>query len=631
MLEPKEKYKELLMEKLDDEYSRFKESIVGGTEFPYEETADKDYNNDDYDNDDDNDGDSDEDIGNIAFRDDGDDLDDEVTDDYSDFEFDEVSDIDGDAGFSDVYDDDDGESILSERYNSENRYHLVTRAVIVFCMIITVYLSFSYLFTSTYDSGNGSISGVGELSKAGSSLQRQINHLYSELNSREQRHVKELDKNVKVVISQFEKNIKRILPKNLKNLQGQIEALNEKVNRVLSSDRRSVLTLDNISGWQDQLLEQLNSSLPTEVPVVVNNSSTMLIIPEMHKYISDVLHQIVLTSEPYLGNRTLGYDLNDYIKEVLTNELQYVNKEYFIQELNRHLQLNKHEILQEVMSKVEESNSKSSGKPVEQYSTIILKNMVRDIYNSNQYRWEDDLDFSTAAQGARLVKHLTSSTFNYKNGNVVTPLELLTDSSISRGSTYWQCNKPAGCSWTIRFNEAIYLTRLSYLHGRFTKNLHMMTSAPKLVSVYVKLANSNAPGMHNRLRETSKANGNKQVTFSQDSSYILVSTYKYDLMDKRIRQNFPLPAWFIQLKPLIKSISFVADENYGNKEYTSLRKFIVNGVTNADLSIIENNEYPIIKTFIPVFSEHITSAQIIHNHAAKVQDIPSFGQDELDI
>lgn len=613
-MDAKEKYKDMLMEKVDggynEEYSRFKESIVGGTDFPYEETADKDYNAEE------------DDVGNVAFRDLSD-------DDVSYSEFDE-SFIEDDEDEEEEEEDDYTESEYYDDEEEDRKYNVITKLVMLFCGIVMFYLSVSYLLTSATP-GN-------DLSMAGSSLQKQINHLYSELNTREQKHVKELDKTVKVVISQFEKNIKRILPKNIKNLQSQIESLNEKVNGILGSNNKK-LTVENITGWQEQLLAQLNKSLPTEVPVVVNNSSTMLIIPEMHQYISEILSQIVHTSEPFFGNSsTLGYDLNDYIKEILTNELQYVDKEYFIQELNRHLQLNKHEILQEVLSKIQETNTRNTGKSSsdglipDQYRTIILKKMVHDIYNSNQYRWEDDLDFSTASQGARLVKHLTSSTYNYKNGNVVTPLELLTDSSISRGSTYWQCVKPIDCSWTIRFNEPIYLTRLSYLHGRFTNNLHMMTSAPKLISVYVKLANNNVPGMDKKLREASKTNGNSNIAFSQDTSYVLVSTYKYDLMDKRVRQNFPLPSWFIQLKPLVRSIAFVVNENYGNKEYTSLRKFIINGVTMTDLTIIENNEYPIMKDFIPDYSEqHDSTTGNLHKLAAKDQRVPSFGHDELDI
>lgn len=651
----KDVYKDMLMRKVErnevpqaEEYSRFKESILDG----------KDYG----DKDEDSDGDYDAGetgSADIAFREDDDELTESDSDDDLDVgnesfvlrdkfsSSDELAqeDVDEDSYSYDMQGqeldseaDGDDEELLY--WDQQRKFNVVTRIILVVCSALFVYCIMTGNLTST--SNNVVLSP-----STSANLQKQINHLYSEFSQSEQKHVQELDRTLKVVVAQFEKNIKKLIPKNIKNLQTQVENLNERFNKILnmgSSPNQNQITVTNITQWQQSILSTLNITLPTKIPVVVNNSSQMLIIPEMHKYISDILNDIVHASEPFINvnnngtgvKNSLGYDLNKYVKEVLSNEFQYVDKKFFLQELNRNLQLNKHEILEEVagrLSHIEDkygANANRRQLVPEQYSTILLKNLVKEIYNTNHYRWEDDLDFATAAQGARLVKHLTSSTYNYKNGNGITPLELLSDSSLSRGSTYWQCVDSKSCSWTIRFNNPIYLTRLSYFHGRFTNNLHMMTSAPKSIAVYVKLAKSNPAPLEKTLKDLASENLGKDNTFKKDSSYILISNYEYDIHDRRIRQNFPLPDWYIQLKPLIRSIAFVVNQNNGNSEFTSLRKYVINGVTASDLKIIDSNEFTINRDQIPEFSEH--HAQIHPKPPSpKTNNIKAFGQDELDI
>lgn len=106
-----------------------------------------------------------------------------------------------------------------------------------------------------------------------------------------------------------------------------------------------------------------------------------------------------------------------------------------------------------------------------------------------------------------------------------------------------------------------------------------------------------------------------------------------------------LAPWFIQLKPLVRSIVFQVDENYGNKKFISLRKFIINGVTPQDLQIIENNEFPVLLGDTPEYGvtqntdegkrkvllskpPYASSSTSTKFHPAS--NVPSFGQDELD-
>ncbi|QLQ81125.1 hypothetical protein HG537_0E04800 [Torulaspora globosa] len=482
-------------------------------------------------------------------------------------------------------------------------------------------------------------------------IQKQINHLYSEMTTREQRAKSEFDKTIKVIISQFEKKIKELLPANVMKLQNQLESLTNRVNNLsfsLSQREYSsgpVFTIDNVTEWQHRLMRDLETSLPRQIPVVMNNETSMLVLPELNNYLAQVISSLVQERDTAREEQSLRYDLNSYVKEILANEFQYVDKAFFISELNRRMQLNKHEIWQEMNDKLDqyklesERDRGSSETIPQQYSNILLKKLVNKIYNTNQHQWEDDLDYATFAQGTKLLNHLTSSTWNLGNG--VSPVELLRDSRIG-SSTYWQCSGSRGCSWAVRFKEPAYLTRVSYVHGRFNNNLHMMNSAPKIISVYVKLAKSTPNVDIKKLTELAKSFKQGQP-FSKDSQHIRIGQYHYSLTDNQVRQVLPLPSWFIQLKPLVRSVVFEVNENHGNTRFTSLRKFIINAVTQEDLRIMESNSFPFTSDDPPDYTsssidktrlkaaklDQSDEAPQLEDDPSKVR-IPSFGQDEPD-
>ena len=498
---------------------------------------------------------------------------------------------------------------------------------------------------------NGLLSSGGtSLTQAGMpAIQKQINHIYSELNTREQRSKSDFDKTIKVVISQFEKKIKELLPSNVMKLQNQLESLSNKVNNLSFSlsqwenKQTPIFSIDNVTEWQSRLVEELNAQLPQQIPVVIDNDTSMLVLPELGKYMAQIASSLVQQSEEPRVDHFLKYDLNSYVKEILSNEFQYVDKSFFLNELNRRMQLNNHEIWQEMNDRVEQlkhENSSPTGSVPQQYSNILLKKLVNQIYNANQHQWEEDLDFATFAQGTKLLNHLTSRT--WAQGNAIGPVELLQDAKYS-STTYWQCAGDRDCTWAIRFKDPVYITRLSYLHGRFNKNLHMMNSAPKMISVYVKLAKSDKNIEVQKLIKLAKSFKQGQP-LSKDNQHIRIGQYDYSLTDNKVRQALPLPAWFIQLKPLVRSIVFEVNENYGNKRFTSLRKFIINAVTPEDLQIMETNTFPFISNEPPEYATPVSDSKSLQideqllRRQSSADDvahtltgaIPSFGQDEVD-
>lgn len=482
-------------------------------------------------------------------------------------------------------------------------------------------------------------------------VQKQINHLYSEMNAREQRSKSDFDKTIKVVISQFEKKIKELLPANVMKLQGQLESLSNRVNNLSFSlsqwENRPgpIFTIDNVTEWQNRLVGELNAQLPQQIPVVIDSDTSMLVLPELGKYLAQVASSLVQESSEPQRDQFLKYDLNSYVKEILANEFQYVDKKFFLNELNRKLQASKHDIWEEMSGKLEEwrheaqQKSPQPGSVPQQYSHILLKKLVNQIYNTNQHQWEEDLDFATFAQGTKLLNHLTSR--SWAQGNGIGPVELLQDAKYS-STAYWQCADTRGCTWAVRLKEPVYITRLAYVHGRFNKNLHMMNSAPKVLSVYVKLAKSDKNVETHKLATLAKSFKQGQ-SLSKDSEHIRIGQYDYSLTDTKVRQVLPLPAWFIQVKPLVRSIVFEVNENHGNKKFTSLRKFIINAVTQEDLQIMESSTFPLISNEPPEYAAPTSDLgpppseeQPLKNHP--INDVaetfggtvPSFGQDEVD-
>lgn len=579
------------------------------------------------------------------------------TDGYSDEDYtDEADKSFIEDSDSDSYDLESNSDFEENLESSGEAKKLKWRTYIFYGGLFFVFYFFgSFLMTTVKNNdleshSSGATSSPG---KSFSNLQKQVNHLYSELSKRDEKHSSELDKTVKIIVSQFEKNIKRLLPSNLVNFENDINSLTKQVETISTSmselqRRNHKFTVENVTQWQDQLVKQLDTHLPQEIPVVINNSSSLLIIPELHNYLSALISDVI--ESPGIGTAGSAesrweYDLNRYVKEILSNELQYIDKDYFIQEMNRRLQSNKQEIWEEITNRLETQQQQQqqqvqqdySNVP-QQYSSILMKRLIHQIYNSNQHQWEDDLDFATYVQGTKLLNHLTSPT--WRQGSGVQPIELLTDSKQS-SSTYWQCENEPGCSWAIRFKTPLYLTKISYVHGRFTNNLHIMNSAPRLISLYVKLSQTKEIKALQTLAN--------QYGFGQhhkrDRNYIKIAKFEYRLTDSRIRQQMYLAPWFIQLKPLVRSIVFQVDENYGNKKFISLRKFIINGVTPQDLQIIENNEFPVLLGDTPEYGvtqntdegkrkvllskpPYASSSTSTKFHPAS--NVPSFGQDELD-
>ncbi|CDO96386.1 unnamed protein product [Kluyveromyces dobzhanskii CBS 2104] len=480
-------------------------------------------------------------------------------------------------------------------------YLLITGSLIVWFLA-------SWLFV------HGSSPLTPDLNKRINTLQNQLNQLNHERDLQKNKYQSDLDQNIKVIIQQFERNVKKLLPKNVKDfslVHSSIEKLENRVD-----------TLSEKVAWKNvnETLSRLSKILPSEIPVIINSDHSsegnvsnrqVLLIPELHQYLIELIPPLINNSldiQSIFTNADFKYDLNHYVKEILSNELQYIDRSQFIQELHSNIHTMREDLSKEIESKTSQLQTP------QQISTVILKKMIHRIYNSNQHQLETNLNKVTFAQGAKILNHLCTKTVK----GATNPIDLLEDCSFGCStSTYWLCQSK-GCQWAIRFDEPLFLTKISYLHGRFSHNLEVMAGSPKMIAIYVK-----------PLVPISNADHIKKWTV--DSTYIELGRFHYDLFSNAIKQDFLLPDWFIQSKTLVRSMIFVVDENHGNPTYTAMRKFIVNGVTPKDLQLM--NSFPSDwSQMAPEYSISVEEQERTRlSKIAKWQDqqVPSFGEDEL--
>ncbi|QGN16038.1 spindle pole body assembly component MPS3 [Kluyveromyces marxianus] len=554
--------------------------------------------------------------------------DDEWLDDESDTDYTEEADrsflLDNndDELYSDGYEEDSGSGSFA-RNRSRSRYGYLGDSDVSelrsnwisskFWVLLSVIISL--WFVGSWISSNASSPLTPDLNKRINMLQNQLNQLNHERDLQKKKYQSDLDQNVKLIIQQFEKNIKRILPKNIKdfskiyssmeNLESKVDTLNEKI------------AWNNVN----ETLSRLNDVLPTEIPVIIDSDRVgengnitekqVLLIPELHNYLAELIPALINSSidvQSILTTSTFKYDLNNYVKEILSNEFQFIERTQFIQEMQSYMQVIKEELSKELESKTSHLQSP------QQISTLVLKKMVHRIYNSNQHQMESSLNKATFSQGAKILNHLCSKTVK----GSTTPVDLLQDCSFGCStSTYWHCDSK-NCQWAIRFDEPLFLTKISYLHGRFSHNLEVMSAAPKVISIYVKPL-------------TPSKDLQKMPKWMRDSSYVKLGSLHYDLYSKLIKQDFLLPDWFIKSKTLVRSMIFVAEENHGNKDYTAMRKFIVNGVTPKDLQLM--NSFPADWAHMtPEYSvsvEEQERARLSEVATWQDQQVPSFGEDEI--
>lgn len=555
--------------------------------------------------------------------------------DYDDEQEDHVPDSDDyDSEFDDEY------SEYTMPYN-EPKFQWF-RFIVVILLIMMIIPLFPYIIKLGNRFNNSlstpSYNSQSDITATFGTLQKQINHLYNELSIRDEKQKDDLDKKIKIIISQFEKNIKKLIPKKLLSFEDDITRLNQRLNEI-NDKIESNIKHSKSNPIDTTKIEELKSSLMNNIDLssLGNTTNSRDNIIQFNEYVSSF---IIALFEEVNGNthndyESLRNDIRQYVDEITTDKIRTIDNSDTINELKRNMEEQKVELWHEIKEYVNANHYQTlESQTTDQISTNFLRKLILQIYNSNRYQWENDLDFATSVQGSTIIPPLTSLT--YKKGNGLKPMSLLSDSAYYSPSSYWQCSISSGspCQIGIKFNRAIFLTKLYYIHGRLINNLHVMNSAPHQISIYVMLKNDKSRNVF--IKEAMKHN--MGTLHSKDKRFIKIGLMSYDLENLRIRQQFELPLWYINMRALVSGILFQVENNYGNDEFVSLKKFIVNGVIETDLNIITTGKFPInFKSgdVIPQFNSEDLNDDDINNNSEIRSDIEtrhgnvaSFGEDQ---
>lgn len=462
-----------------------------------------------------------------------------------------------------------------------------------------------------------------------STLQKQINHIYNELSARDEKQRREFDEKVKIIISQFEKNIKKLLPRRVLGVDEDVRLLQQQYAEL--AEKYDTLSQQLAGGYNhDDMLSALRDAeqaLPDTLPVTLNNDTNEVQLQGVKNYLSTLIAKTLETVLP--GDHAhIQQSIERYVDAALGDKLASLDRATITNEIRRHIEENKVELWHDIRAYMATANGgEATNAPI---STSTLRQIVLQVHNSHRHQWESDLDFATSVQGTSIIGRLTSHTF--PRGNQAKADVLLRDSAGGSPSAYWECarDSPGGkCGVAFAFNRALHLTRLWYVHGRLENNVHVMASAPRNVSVYVRLQRDRDV---EALVVAARQHG-QGAQHARDGRFVKIGTYAYDLASAQVRQQFTLPGWYIGCKPLVRAVLFEVESTYGSEEYVSLRKFVVNAVVESDLAIIREGTFPLrLGEQQPVAEYGVAQAPEYStgttHSTARPSNVPAFGDDE---
>ena len=562
--------------------------------------------------------------------------------DYSDraseYESDDSDNIYRNGHFEGLYLSKDGRIVSAEEYMREKdqlkQYMVVTKRKVQWKRVISLLsIVFCFLLFSAHS--------VYQFQTV-KYLDKQIHEIYHDR--------MELDKTVNVILQQVENKMKNLFHSN---------RFTNSNTTIVPPLNITEIELSVYKQVESGFLNKLADFLPSEIPVIIKKNSKddqnkILILPEFEQLFRNhvVNFPAKNTSKNALEfDETLQKTMNQYIKEVLLNEYQFVDKQFFVHELYKNINDIKTMFLHE---------SEKFGDLQYKYNLqdeVFVRNLIQQeifkeferktLYDRNgkfsrntEQDCFNELDYATFSSGTRVINNLCSKTFKglidkgvYPNG--IGPVDLLRDTELAslndrlgNNNFYWFCDITKGdnqyCQWTARFHQPIYLHRIAYQHGRFKHNLSLMNSAPKTISLYVKIQDKTK-------RKQLTASYRKEMgapiqLMYNDRSFIKVCNMSYDISNMQdMSQFFQLPAWFLKQKPLVKGISFVVENSYGNPYYIAMNKFVVNGFTPYDLELMALSAS---SSFSSNNGDFATSGFSNSNDEQSDSRYPSFGDDD---
>lgn len=424
----------------------------------------------------------------------------------------------------------------------------------------------------------------------------------------------------------------------------QIELLHDRVRR-----------LEQTEVIEKAVVDVLDQYLPARLVVQFDpQTGSITAVPEFWKYLSTQLleRNIGSASNEALSDQTSFKEymtqnqkaIEDYLKSYLDNNYEpdkesensaLVSKEVFKEMLRRELEALRDETLKELekfdqrvhhdVKNMIGSVHLTSGSDSSSSENILLPSELADLAQNETAQATLNLlvkksiqryishtiskpDFADPASGAKIIPHLTSHSYDWKNGlgfsdrqlhkllgvlgfgrmKVNRPLTAF-NNDVKLGSC-WPFNGPKG-RIGVSLGKMASLTDVGIVHVRADQSPNP-TSAPRIVSIYIqvedpelretiiKLVLENTEDTDINIGDHDDDDKNDQLQQHQKQGflklpedYVKIMTIEYDLFHGEEFQVFPVPSYIKRLKLVTSKAVFSIENNWGHEEFTCIYRF----------------------------------------------------------
>jgi hypothetical protein len=421
---------------------------------------------------------------------------------------------------------------------------------------------------------------------------------------------------------------------SLTNLQWQINELNTK-NKHRLNDFKNYLDLKldefntrfqrldaRVDEWDARRLRELDLSgvdvVNAKVPILLDEYNNVKILPEFEQFLRRYINSY-LNNVDFNAKFEVDYDalISRHLDKLAQGKMGFMRKEEVLSLVSSQLQENKAKLIQDIKNQLLHAASTTTTG-----SSSSSKEDVSDRLVTSGYRAEEDarqVNYALFTAGARIINYLTSPTFEPKlkrsgggggggggkgllqwlygkregegegqgkgkegeeGEDKLLQLEQPYSSSpfivLTSNEGYWRSSAVNDTRLAIKFLEPIYLNRVEYKHGNVL-NGAVLTSAPRKMSLFINTYDNARNALLSEYRET--------LPLQDQDDYFKVSEMEYSIEQLQEQQFFEIGPKLS--KVLVKSVLIRVESNQGNAFFTSINKFVIQGLTRFDVYSIK--------------------------------------------
>lgn len=438
-----------------------------------------------------------------------------------------------------------------------------------------------------------------------------------------------------------------------------IESLSSDLSRIAPKVDTDLVRIADIA--QESALEAIDRILPDRLPVRFEEDGELTVDPAFFKYLqsafpsqqeqailkkeieeteSNVLEKIKFwkkaSEEPVSDERVVTWEeylektnnsLNKYVEahfkgwyRQLDEREMFVDKETFLEVLNREMSLVKNELVLKIhqsegeLGKVIDETIQQSTRNNEilaeaasgRGSISLAQTAIENIVDETLQKFHDGIelkvDYADISKGARINPFLTSPTLDIYSRNGRSVANLFRKSTLNSATDALSAEVKFGNCWpfegdtgilAIRLSSSIYLDEVAIKHIPFGSSV-----APKDFEVWVEIRSDEERRLlENQMRDAYRSRTNTDIDEQQNlrresvelkmkqnaPEYVLAGRFMYDTSGPFHLQSFRFPAAAMSIlkRVPVSDIAFKFDSNWG-ESVTCIYKTLVYGQSAFD-------------------------------------------------